>query len=78
MNYSRIRIGLRTSLKKLSISHRTPDNLRETFATSMTEQGMPDTAVSQMMGHTTTETTEKNYIKHRDEWLHEQVSNLKK
>ena len=77
LNHSVIREWFHKRLKALSLSHHTLDNLRETFATIMTEQeGFPDSAVSQLMGHTSTTTTKENYTKHSYSYLHEKVTSM--
>ena len=77
LNHSVIRTKLQKTLKRLQVKHHTLDNLRETFATMMTEQGKPDTAVSQMMGHTSMTTTKENYISHDMEFLQETMATVK-
>ena len=77
LHHSVIRSKFGKRLKTLQIKHHTLDNLRETFSTIMTEGNIPDTAVSAMMGHTSTATTKENYISHDMEFLQETMATVK-
>ena len=49
----------------------TPHTLRHTAATWMAQKGVPPLQISRMLGHVTSHTTERVYIKHSPEFLRE-------
>lgn len=55
---------LRRICKQIGIPQRSMNKLRKTFATDLSNQGIPEKVLQRQMGHTDIKTTRTHYIKH--------------
>ena len=55
--------------KRFSIQEYSAHDFRDTCATEWRENGMSLDVIARLLGHSKTETTEKRYVKYRDDLL---------
>ncbi|KFI30987.1 integrase [Haematobacter missouriensis] len=64
-----IRTGLQSACKKAKLTGVTPHVFRHTAAVHMAEAGVPMSAISQYLGHSSTSITERVYARYSPEYL---------
>lgn len=69
MSYTEARRVYNKLQKEFDIKDYTPHDFRDTCATIWRESGMPLDVIARMLGHAKTETTEKRYVKYRQDLL---------
>lgn len=71
LSYSEARRSFNKIRIKFGLSGYTAHDFRDTCATVWRENGIPLDVIARLLGHSKTETTEKRYVKYREEILEE-------
>lgn len=69
LSYTEARRSFDKIRKKFDIAGYSAHDFRDTCATVWRENGIPLDVIARLLGHSKTETTEKRYVKYRDEML---------
>lgn len=69
LSYTEARRSFDKIRKKFDISEYTAHDFRDTCATEWRENGISLDVIARLLGHSKTETTEKRYVKYRDEGM---------
>lgn len=69
LSYMESRRAYEKLQKLFDIPDYTPHDFRDTCATEWRERGMPLDVISRLLGHSKTETTEKRYVKYREDLI---------
>lgn len=65
-----------STVKTSGLEWLTPHTIRHSVATNLVKQGVPLAEVSQLLGHTSTATTERIYVKYSPDYLNNATSRL--
>lgn len=76
LSYTEARYLLGKIRKKFGIEEYSAHDFRDTCATEWRENGMPLDTIARLLGHSKTETTEKRYVKYRDEGVLDKARDL--
>ena len=69
MSYTEARNTFRRVRNRFQLDDYSAHDFRDTCATEWREKGMPLDHIARLLGHAKTETTEKRYVKYREETL---------